>query len=186
MSNTNTLTMDELFAVGEMEQFLSTAKKKCEAKVYGKTFAGMEKEDVVQEMLVKVYRSMDKYDSSVAKVTTFVDHIMENVLRDCYKKCMSEKNLAVVNANELATHYDTDEESSISSTTEVGEIDPGFENAEFITDFMEKLELSDREKEVFRLRSSGYEFQEIANLLGVSKARMSQIWSGIKKKYETM
>lgn len=188
MANNTTMGFDELFAIGDVENFLAKAKEKTAKKLAGKTFAGMEKDDVVQEVLIKIHRSMGKFDSDVARASTFVDHVIDNMIKDMYRKCMTEKNLVVVNAAELVTTYNEEEEEygSLTGSRQIGEIDVEFENVELITDIMENLGLNDREKEIFRLRSEGYEFVEIADHLGVSKARISQIWSSIRKKYENM
>ena len=61
-----------------------------------------------------------------------------------------------------------------------------YENFEFVTDIMENMRLNEREKQIFKLRTSGYEFVEIAGMLGVSKARISQLWKAIREKYEAL
>lgn len=177
---------DELYAVGQMDAFLEKARITCQTKLRGKRFAGMENEDVVQEVLLKVFRSMQKFDGEVAKASTFVDHIMDNMIKDCYRKTQTGKNLSIVNAYEIIDSYHNDEdEPDISfGTVQIGKVDVLYEKSEVVTDMMNHLKLSDQEKEVFRLRSSGYEFSEIAELLGKSKARVSQVWKSIRDKYE--
>jgi RNA polymerase sporulation-specific sigma factor len=187
MSAQTASSFDELFALNEMDAFLQKAQEKCRAKIAHRTFAGMETDDVVQEVLIKVYRSMEKYDGSLSKVSTYVDHVMDNMIRDCLRKAGSGANLAVVNAFDLFNSVDHEqknlEESGNSGTFVVGADDYGFENVEVLTDVMEHMNLVQREVDVFRLRLIGYEFVEIADILGVSKARISQIWKGIKEKY---
>ncbi|ATO48553.1 sigma-70 family RNA polymerase sigma factor [Brevibacillus laterosporus] len=185
--STTTLGFDELFAIGDMDAFLSKAQDKCRKKLRGKTFAGMEKNDVTQEVMIKLYKSLDKYDADKAKMSTFVDHLINNKIKDMYRKCMSEKNLSVVNAVQiLSTDLDTDDENVNGASFVLGHEGYGFENFEFVTDIMDNMKLNDREKEIFKLRSSGYEFVEIAEILGVSKPRVSQLWKGIREKYEAL
>lgn len=69
---------------------------------------------------------------------------------------------------------------------QVGSIDYGYENTEFLLDIMYYLDLSDQEKEVFKLRSAGYLFSEIAKIMGLTKARISQIWKSIRDKYDSL
>jgi RNA polymerase sporulation-specific sigma factor len=180
-----TMTYDELFAVGEMNLFLKKAQKHCAAKIGNRKFAGMDKEDVIQEALIKVYRSLDKYDSKVSKLNTFVDHVIENIICDYLRKAGSRKNLLVVNAAAIS-EVTNDSEESTEVSYQLGEVDYGYENSELLMDVMENMNLSDREKEIFKLRMEGYEFVEIAQKLGMSKSRLSQVWSKIKLKYQSL
>ncbi|WMT39260.1 sigma-70 family RNA polymerase sigma factor [Paenibacillus sp. D2_2] len=185
MSTTMSMGFDELFAIGDVDAFLSKAEEKCRQKLRGKTFAGMEKEDVTQEVLIKLYRSLDQYDVTKARMSTFVDHLIDNKIKDMYRKCMTEKNLNVVNAIQvISTDLDIDDETGNGVGIALGHEGYAYENFEFVTDIMENMELNDREKKIFKLRSTGYEFVEIADILGVSKARVSQLWKGIREKYE--
>lgn len=188
MNTTATMGFDELLAIGDMDAFLRKAQDKCRHKLKGQTFAGMDKEDVTQEVMIKLYKSLDQYDAQKAKLSTFVDHIIDNKIKDMYRKCMSEKNLNVVNAIQVvSTDLDTEDEADGGEgMLTLGHEGYAYENFEFITDIMENMQLTDREKEIFKLRSSGYEFVEIADILGVSKARISQIWKGIREKYEAL
>lgn len=188
MSATTALGFDDLFEIGDIDTFLNKAQEKCRHKLRGKTFAGMEKEDVTQEIMIKLYNALDKYDAEKAKMSTFVDHLIENKIKDMYRKCMSEKNLSVVNAVQLVcTDLGASDESDGTDTAlTLGHAGFAFENFEFVTDIMENMKLNDREKEIFKLRTSGYEFVEIAAMLGVSKARISQLWKAIREKYEAL
>lgn len=191
MEEAKNMSFDELYGLGNVDLFLDKAKEKCEMKLRGKRFAGMETEDVVQEVLIKVHRSMEKYQSNKAKVSTFVDHVIENMIKDCYKKCATEKNLTLVNAVEIVDSYQGNEGMSSaqdkpSLTAQIGLEDVGFENTEVLLDFTYHLDLSDREAQIFQLFTQGYDFVEIAQILGVTKARISQIWKGIRLKYESL
>lgn len=179
-----TMGFDELLAIGEVEGLLEKTKEVCEIKLRGKKFAGMEHQDVVQEVMIKVFNSIETYDSSKAKASTYFDRIIGNMIKDCYKKAMSGKNLMVVNSGEISDGFN--EEEQVDESYIVGEVDVEFENKEFLIDITENLGLNEKEKEIFELRSGGYEFVEIADILGVSKARISQIWKGIKNKYDAM
>lgn len=177
--------LDELYAMGEVEELLAKVKKKCEIKLKGKRFAGMEHEDVIQEVLIKTYKALDKYDKSLAKVNTFVNSIIDNMIKDCYKATMSGKNLAVVNAIDIAGSVQS-EEGEEGACLQIGVEDRGFENCEVLMDIMDNMGLDDRERQVFRLRSAGYEYKEIAAIVGMSKSRVQQIWKSIVTKYENL
>lgn len=188
MSGTTAMGFDDLFAIGDIDAFLDKAQEKCRQKLRGKTFAGMEKEDVTQEVMIKLYNALEKYDAEKAKMSTFVDHLIENKIKDMYRKCMSEKNLSVVNAVHLVCTDmgGNDESDGVDTGLTLGHVGFAYENFEFVTDIMENMKLNDREKEIFKLRTSGYEFVEIAGILGVSKARVSQLWKAIREKYEAL
>ncbi|WFR60404.1 sigma-70 family RNA polymerase sigma factor [Paenibacillus amylolyticus] len=188
MSATTAMGFDDLFEIGDIDMFLNKAQEKCRHKLRGKTFAGMEKEDVTQEIMIKLVNSLDKYDAEKAKMSTFVDHLIENKIKDMYRKCMSEKNLSVVNAAQImCTDQGGGEESEGSDIAlALGHTGFAYENFEFVTDIMENMKLNEREKQIFKLRISGYEFVEIAGILGVSKARISQLWKAIREKYEAL
>ncbi|MGQ8874671.1 sigma-70 family RNA polymerase sigma factor [Paenibacillus sp. TSA_86.1] len=187
MLATTAMGFDQLFEIEDMDMFLNKAQEKCRHKLRGKTFAGMEKEDVTQEILIKLVNSLDKYDADKAKMSTFVDHLIDNKIKDMYRKCMSEKNLSVVNAAQIMTTDHGGEEGTGKVMAPVlGHTGFGYENFEFLTDIMENMSLNDREKQIFKLRTYGYEFVEIAAIQGVSKARISQIWKGIRSKYEAL
>lgn len=174
-----TETLDELYALGEMDVFFQKSKEKVEKRVHGMRLAGTDGEDVVQEALIKVYRYLPKYDSSKAKVSTYLDRIITSAIRDCLKKAGARSNLQVVNAIPLAIFEGVDD---TQVTYEAGAEDLGYENAELMMDIMDHLGLTEREKEIFRLRVSGYEFKEIAQVFNISRGRMSQIWSNITTK----
>lgn len=176
------LGFNELYGIGDVDSFLSKTKEKCEQKLRGKKFAGMDKDDVIQEVLIKVHKSLDKYDSEKAKMSTYVDHVIENMIKDCYKKCGAEKNLMIINALEIEDSYSWEGEES-SSGVHVGVTDIGYLKVELSMDININLNLNAREQEIYDLRTRGYEFIEIAEIIGVSKARISQIWKGVKEKF---
>jgi len=176
------ITMDEMLEKGLVDEFLEKVQEKCNIVLKTKKFAGLEREDVAQEILIKVYRSMSKFDKSKATASTFVDYIISNVIKDIYRKAGSKKNLSIVNALSIDNREDEDTNNSI----QVGTVSFKYENTEIILDIMNNMGLDDREKEVFRLRAAGFEFEEIGNALGLTKSRISQIWTGIKNKYNNI
>ncbi|WP_426455411.1 sigma-70 family RNA polymerase sigma factor (plasmid) [Paenibacillus sp. S-38] len=181
-NNAQEMGLDELFALGELDAFLKKSEEKVAKKISGMKFAGMDADDVKQEALLKVYRSLDKYDSSKAKMSTFLDHIISNTIRDCLKKAGSGTNLRVVNAMSLNAYATDSMDGAEEMTLQVGTEDVGYTAFEVMTDLMENVGLTDREKEIFRLHASGYDFGEIAQVFKISRGRMSQIWSNITTK----
>ncbi len=186
-----TSTFDELYAIGEMNLFLEKAINHCKAKIRTVKFAGMEIEDVAQEAAIKVLRSLDNYNAETSKLSTYVDHVIDNMIRDCLRYVGTQKNLMVVNADDLFFNPTLDistKQDDVGDyyTNKFGVIDAGYQNVEDIIDVTEHMGLNEREKEVFLLRMEGYEFTEIAKFIGVSKSRLSQIWSNVKDKCASM
>jgi RNA polymerase sporulation-specific sigma factor len=186
--NTAQLSYDELHAIGEMDLFLAKAIKHVKVKLGTVKLAGMEADDVAQEAVIKVYNSLAKYDASASKLTTYVNHVIDNMIRDCLRKAGSTKNLMVTNADEIICNYDNTADLSVGEDISIqyGVKDMGYENTEDFIDATEHMNLTAQEKKVFVLRMEGYEFVEIAESMGVSKSRLSQVWSSVKAKYEKM
>jgi RNA polymerase sporulation-specific sigma factor len=186
---TGQMTFDELHAIGEMDLFLAKAIKHCKIKLRSVRLAGMDIDDVAQEAVIKVYKSLEKYDSKTSKLTTYVDHVIDNMIRDCLRKAGSLKNLMVTNADELVLNPDTETDFMAGIETiglQHGIKDMGYENTEDFIDVTEHMNLTAQEKKVFILRMEGYEFAEIAKSMGVTKSRLSQVWSSVKTKYALM
>lgn len=178
------LGFDELFDMGDIDLLLEKTKEKCEQKLRGQRFAGMEKDDVVQEVLIRVHRSLDRYDSEKAKVSTYVEHVMDNMIKDCFRKAGSIKNLMVVNSADILHEYSADNNANTNGV-QLGDVDAGFTLVDLEQDISIHLNLNSRERQIFRLRTQGYEFVEIAEMLGVTKSRISQIWKKILIKYNS-
>lgn len=180
------MELDQLFNSNEIDLFLSKAKERCEKKLVGRTFAGMEQDDVVQEVLIKVYKSLASYDSNKSKLTTYVDRVIENMIKDSFKKCGSYKNLVNVNAVEIddtvGFSFELDEPSTYPHSVSVGFNDLKFLEWEISIDIKNNTQLTQRERTILSLHYRGYEKVEIAQILGLSKARITQIWKEIIKK----
>lgn len=174
--------MDELFFAGKVDDFLQKAKENCEAKLTGMTFAGMTHDDVVQEVLLKVYRTMKDYDQEKARVTTFVDHVITNKIRDCLRKAGTQKNLTNSNAV-LVSSGDEDEEETMISRIAAPSEEYRYEEVEMMIDIMEYMKLSTRDKLILQMRSEGYYHEEIGQKFNISKERVCQIIKAIMKQY---
>lgn len=175
-------TIEELFDAGEIDAILEKSMQKTEMKLRGKSFAGMEQEDVQQEMLIKIYKSLNKYDESKSRIGTYIDFIIDNTLKDMYKKCGSEKNLANVNALEIEDSYSEEQEAEASFGIHYGLADAGYLETDIMLDMQRNVELNAREREIIRLHMEGYAHVEIAEKLGITKARISQLWKIIMQK----
>lgn len=175
---------DELIALNEMEAILAKAKKYCEQKIGMQKFAGMETEDVVQEVLIKIYKAVETFDPSKAKASTYFYYVIDNGIKDHLRISGSRRNLAVVNALTIIDDVANEVDKSGFTDNEIvlGSVDCTFSTKEYIYDILENIGLNEREIRIFKMRAAGYQFDEIAGFEGCSKARMSQLWSKVQKK----
>lgn len=171
-------------AVNENEAFelgylMEALYKKANILVSGKNLAGMDTEDIIQELVIKGYLAFKSYDRNKASVKTYIDIVLRNQLKDLLKKVGSRKNLAFVNA--VSISESVEDEDDIDSPVQVGVEENGYNDIE-IQDILEKVELTEQEKKVVYLRLQGFDCSEIAKQLNVSKPRISQIMKNLQKK----
>ena len=184
MSYTVVEGFDELLALGDLDLFLTKTKELCEMKLRSKFFRGMEKEDVVQEVLIKVYQSLDRYDYTKGKASTYVENVVNNHITDCIRKSNTGYMKANTSTHEFVDELDDDMVGTTSDKIILSDQEDKYAYSNYMIDFMDNIGLDDREKQIFKLRCTGYDFVEIAGLLNLTKARISQLWKGIMKKYE--
>ena len=172
-------------SVDDIDSLLRRTQQVCNYKLLTTNLSREEKEDIVQDVLLKVYLSLDKYDSKKAMITTWIDRVIDNMIKDGLRKIGSKKNLMLKNAVSIDTSPDEDnatEKVYSRAGHDIPSVDYRYEIAEMIIDFTCNLNLNELEVNVFKLRSSGFEFYEIADLLGYTKSRIYQVWGQIKKK----
>jgi len=172
--------LDEIIALGEVDMLLDVVKKHTEERVGQINFAGVEKEDVVQEVLIKVYQNLNKFDKTKASARTFFSRVIDNKIRDCLRLSGTNTNLALVNAYSLIDDYQDIDTEETTNEIAVGTEDIGYSYVEFRSIVSE---FSDIEKRVLKLKMSGYTLQEIADKLGYSKSRIGQISREISKRF---
>lgn len=165
--------MGELYYAGDLEGFINLVTKKCRQKISRQGIAGYTHDDVVQEVSIRVVLAMKKHVHAKAAVNTYVDRVTNNVIRDLLRKARNQCPL--IYAASLS------ENREVENEVQMGWEDVSYDNLEF---YMTIEDLFDaREKEILHLYLDGYSFSEIASYLGVTKARVSQLWSQIKTKY---
>ncbi|GEA16792.1 hypothetical protein E308F_30380 [Moorella sp. E308F] len=169
-----------------LDEYLLRAKRVTEAKVRGINFAGMETDDVIQEVLLKVYSKMADYDSSRASIQTFIEAIINSTIKDLFRKAARASNLAVVNALQLVEDTSDVEDEVLASVATVGYEEEGYDYTNSFYDLMNNTGLTEREKEIIELRLKGYSFSEIARALKVSSPRINQMWKKIIIKCEKL
>jgi RNA polymerase sigma factor (sigma-70 family) len=153
--------------------FFKAVKEKMARKVRHKKFAGIDNEDVVGDILLKIVKMIGHYDSSKSQIQTYVDRIAESVIKDVLKHIYTEKHQVRLNGTEFSV--------SLSMQSE-----DGYGYRETMTDIKEFSGLTAFDKEILDLKVEGYIFDEIAEKLGCSKSKVAYTWKAIVKKLEEL
>lgn len=125
-----------------------------------------DKKDLVQEIMIQLWRAFDKYDQKY-KYSTWIYRISLNVAISFYRKHAAKKNQTVALGDEEIP-------SSIPDISET-------ENHLLL---LEKLvgELKELDKALMLLSLEGKKHKEIADILGISASNVSTKLSRIKEK----
>lgn len=167
-----------LLEEGRTEEFFESIKREAEFRVWNTRVAGMEKEDLIQEVLLQVFQSIDKYDSSRAAASTYFGSVINNKIRDLLRKAGTNQNLSNTNAVAVMEEY----------SEELGGVILHSEEPKYNTvDLRLSLKkLDSRESKIVLLKAKGYTFQEIASRTGCSKSRAQQVYASSLAKLKEM
>jgi RNA polymerase sporulation-specific sigma factor len=160
------MNFDEIHARKDFEEMFNKVSEVTRKKIRKKSIRvnGMEEDDIVQETLIKFLAAYPKYDSTVAKLSTYIDHVIENKLLDCLRT--NRKN---GNTVEYLDDLEAEKDNSIEQT-------------EIRLDLIDNNRLNDLEKKILKLKLRGFRSTEIADILKYTPARVSQLWNSIKRK----
>ncbi|BAU28218.1 RNA polymerase sigma factor (sigma-70 family) [Aneurinibacillus soli] len=158
-----------IFAGGDDASAYQKLKSDVAAKVYSCStqVKGEELDDIIQDAALKLYLSIDRYDSKKAAVSTFRDHIITNVLIDRIRRWRAHK-------------------SQVLTWDEVDETEDGCEQVDFDMDFERWFRtLLPHEKKIVRMRLDGKKNCVIADELGCSNASITAYRKVIQKKWNS-
>ncbi len=141
---------------------------------------GMEVEDIVSIMEVKVWESISSYDASKASFYTYISNILEHLFVDLQKKASNKGNQMMANASSITSEYCKDDQW-VSFHETIGKYDLDLYKVEL--ELFINLGLTPKERTVVTLRQKGYETSKIANIMGLSEGRVSQLLSSARKKW---
>lgn len=168
---------EELVAVGEVNSFLNAIHKFTEKKLGRLSIAGSDTEDVVQEVLIKVYENISNYDSSKGAASTYFENIINNRITDSLRHASRTSNLNVVNATPIVDEEDSEDRSlcvAVKTFDDYSSIE--LEGA--------LKSLTEREKAIVSMKVEGYSLSEIASNFGVSTSAIQKSWVRASKKIE--
>ena len=158
----------------KQEEFIAIIKdhqkliyKVCNA--YGNT---QNQKDLEQEILIQLWTSLDKYDGRV-KMSTWIYKIALNTAISQYRKSLVEKK-----------KQSTIDESLFSFADYDFEVD---QHIKLLYQFIEKLNYLD--KAIILLYLDNYKYQEISEIIGISKtnvaSKINRIKTKLKKQFQT-
>jgi RNA polymerase sigma factor (sigma-70 family) len=175
------MNLQEAVVKNDVDAILEKARRISECKLRAKGFvpAHTSFEDVVQEVLIHVYQTIEKYDSSRAAFSTFLDHIIYTKIEKCYRKGLNLNNkmfygamdLDLLDKETVFKFYSTEDSYSLDDSCKLS-----FNNVET------KTQLTPKEWEVLKLLARGFNQVEISKSMSTSKARVSQIVANLKLK----
>lgn len=156
-------------------------------------YLGIDKEDLIQEGMIGIYKAICEYDNSKnAKFKSFVYLCVDGQIKTALKTATRKKHMPLnqsVSLNEPITFEEEEvtlldlEKYNISETPEEKMIDK--ENVKLINEAIEK-NLSSYEVEVIRLYIQGKNYKEIAKIMDKPDKSVDNALQRIKKKLQNL
>lgn len=140
--------------------------------------SSIEKEDLVQEGMIGLFKAVESYDSSKgASFKTYANACINNAIQDAIKKTSRQKDIPAQNVVE----YQEEEIPIMNSETSAEDI---YIEKERLEDFYKAVEekLSKLEKEVLVLYITGLSYGEISSRLDKDEKAIDNALQRIKKK----
>ncbi len=161
------------------EEYVDIALKTLKFKISHLEFLGVEKEDVMQEGMIKLLKAFKHYDSSKSSPETFISRVIDNKIKDVFKAASTQKNWA----NYTAVHIESVQEDYEEENLEfqLPDEEKGFEDVIFL-ESLNKIKWTKKEREVINYLLKGYQKKEIAQKMKLTSASISQTCTKIKNK----
>ncbi|OJJ18010.1 RNA polymerase subunit sigma-70 [marine bacterium AO1-C] len=151
----------------KQEEFIAVIKEhqKLIYKVCNAYAQGQNRKDLEQEILIQLWTSFDKYDGRV-KMSTWIYKIALNTAISQYRKSLTEKKRQSTIDKSLFSFadYDAGVDQQIAQ----------------LYQFIEQLNYLD--KAIILLYLDNYKYQEIAEIIGISKTNVASKINRIKTK----
>ena len=196
---------NELVEDKALDELLEASRKLCNYKMYTQNIQlpiYVDKEDVMQDAMLKVFKAYKKFDPTKASANTYFSRVIDNAIIDHIRNSWNQVNGQGFSsaANKL---------NSLTYSRLVNSLDneDNGENEQFFKTSIEKIEqqinkissktktdflcselladleytLTEREKDIFILRYEGYTHEEIAKKLGVSRPTIAKDWRRVRK-----
>lgn len=132
------MAISESTVINDVDNVLEKVREKTKIKMYNIKIAGMETDDVIQEALIKAYRYLDRYNKKT-KIDTYIDLIINSVIKDCFRKAAADKNLNVVNALNIDINDDYNEDDK--NKTQIRDMNDDYKVKELMLDIYDNSHL---------------------------------------------
>lgn len=171
-----------------LENLIKINKKVCDIKLKKFSFLSeMDKEDVIQESLIKSLHAVEKYDDSKSRLETFLSKVISNCIINYISSFNEGKNKVLNdsvrvefgklencdNYNDVSENFVLDEKMYYSEKT--------YRMVE-LNEAISKIDLTEKEKKIFKYFLKGYTNKDISEILGVPKSYITKICKNIKEK----
>ena len=166
MYNLKNLTADST-----LDEILNETAKICEYKLNNnRVIPQQEKCDVIQEVLITMYKNLDKFDHTKGKMSGFAECVARTQI-------INYTNKLLRNSKYIDTDIDVSSQAMIDEhrSVEVNSIN-------ILDSFFKSIECSDIEKEIILLRYNGFSYSDIAKKLKKHYVWVRRILDQIKKK----
>lgn len=161
------------------EEYIETALKIAKLKISHLEVLGVDKEDLIQESMLKLLKALKHYDSSKSSPATFISRVIDNKIKDVFKAASTQKNWV----NYTAVHIESVREDCEEENLEfqLPDEEKGFEDVIFL-ESLNKIKWTKKEREVINYLLKGYQKKEIAQKMKLTSASISQTCTKIKNK----
>lgn len=190
-------TFNDIIKEENLDELMKAVRKICNHKLKANNIklpVYLDKEDIIQDASYKVYCAYKKFDPSKASANTYFTRIIERVIID-YIRVSNKYSNQIFAQNETPLSDDFASElynvvtGNLSSACFNDQKDiqeflkNNSGNDNFIVDLFTDLKelLSEREMQILKLRYAGYNHEEIAEKLGVSRPTIAKDWLRIRK-----
>lgn len=166
------------------EEFINTALKIIKKKMSNLEVIGVEKEDLIQNGILKLLKVFKHYDSSKSSPETFISRVIDNYIKDVFKAALTQKNWANYTAVHIESVQEINDYEEENLEFQLPDEEKGFEDVIFL-ESLNKIKWTKKEKEVIQYLLKGWQKKEIAEKMNVTSANISYICARIKNKLIT-
>ena len=194
-------TFNNMVAENELDELLEATRKLCNHKISVQNIklpTYIDREDVMQDAMLKVFRAYERFDPTKASANTYFTRIVENTIIDHIRHSQTQHTvndisgvsdaygtgiLRIVDGNGVQVKKRGMESTALNDTRVKDLIHGSSLEEQLLTELMLDLDemLTERELQIFSLRYEGYTHEEIAEKIGVSRPTVAKDWVRVRK-----
>lgn len=190
-----------MVAEDNLDELLEATRKLCNHKITVHSVqlpTYVDREDVMQDAMLKVFRAYERFDSTKASANTYFTRIIENTIIDHIRHSQTQYSvndvsgvsdaygtriLELIDGNGLQRRKREGESTAVNDTRVKDLIYGSSLEEQLLMELMLDLDkmLNERELQIFNLRYEGYTHEEIAEKIGVSRPTVAKDWVRVRK-----